>query len=174
MTTETPPKTDDLFAPGYAEPEERPPFAGRAFLTTVFNAALAGGVVAAKRRGHQLPERVDARDVVLYGVAGHKMSRLLTKSKVTAFIRAPFTEYQGPGAPSEVEERPRGTGLRRAVAELLTCPFCLSLWLIAGMHVAALFAPRTTRLVASILNAQTLSDFLQVGYKAAEKKGLSD
>ena len=172
MTTETPPKTDDLFAPGYAEPEERPPLAGRALLTSLFNAGFVGALVAARRSGRKLPEQVEVRDVVMYGVAGHKMSRLITKSKVTAFIRAPFTELQGPGAPGEVEERPRGTGLRGAVAELLTCPFCISLWLIAGLHVTALFAPRTTRLVASIFNAQTLSDFLQVGYKAAEKKGL--
>ena len=171
MTTDTKPTLSDPAA-GYAAPAERPPFAGRALLTGIFNAGFAAAIVAARRSGRELPERVDARDMVLFGVAGHKISRLVTKSKVTAFARAPFTEYEGPGAPSEVEERPRGTGVRRAVAELLVCPYCLSLWLVAGLHVSALFAPRATRLVASVFGAQTISDFLQVGYKAAEKRGL--
>jgi hypothetical protein len=35
-----------------------------------------------------------------------------------------------------------------------------------------LFAPRPTRLAASVLSALTLSDFLQIAYKAAEDRGL--
>jgi len=36
----------------------------------------------------------------------------------------------------------------------------------------ALFAPRATRVAASTLSALTLSDFLQIAYKAAESRGL--
>jgi hypothetical protein len=35
-----------------------------------------------------------------------------------------------------------------------------------------LFAPRGTRIAASVLSALTLSDFLQIAYRAAEKRGL--
>jgi hypothetical protein len=35
-----------------------------------------------------------------------------------------------------------------------------------------MFAPRATRVVASTLTALTLSDFLQIAYKAAEDRGL--
>ena len=35
---------------GYAEPEERPPFAAYATFALVFNGALAGAVAAAKRQ----------------------------------------------------------------------------------------------------------------------------
>jgi hypothetical protein len=38
--------------------------------------------------------------------------------------------------------------------------------------VALVYAPRTTRLVASTFTALTISDFLQIGYKAAEDRGL--
>jgi hypothetical protein len=156
---------------GYAEPQERPPFASYAVLSTLFSAAFGGAIAAAGRSG-RLPERVGLGDVVLIGAASHKLSRLVTKDKITAFARAPFTRYEEPGGPGEVEERPRGRGLRRAIGELLVCPYCLGLWASAGFHAGLLWAPRTTRLIASTFTALTLSDFLQIAYKAAEDAGL--
>jgi hypothetical protein len=155
----------------YAKPEERPPFGTYATMATLFNAGFAGALIAAQRSG-RLPERVCTQDVILLGTASHKLSRLLAKDKITAFLRAPFTEYQGRGGPAEVEERARGEGLRRALGELLICPYCLGLWTSGAFHAGLLFAPRATRVVASTLTALTLSDFLQIGYKAAEERGL--
>ena len=42
---------------------------------------------------------------------------------MTSFLRSPFTRYTGEAQPSEVSEEPRGRGLRRAVGELLVCPY---------------------------------------------------
>jgi hypothetical protein len=159
---------------GYAEPERRPPLGSYALFATAFHAAMAGAVVAARRSGRDLPARVEPADLILIGTASHKLSRLVAKKKVTAFVRAPFTELEGKGGPAELEERPRGTGLRRAVGELLTCPYCLGLWASGGFHAGLLFAPRTTRFSASVLTAMTISDFLQIAYKAAEERGLGD
>jgi hypothetical protein len=153
---------------GYAEPDERPPFAAYAAFATVFNGALAGAVMAAKRSGRDLPERVEVQDLVLIGAASHKLSRLVAKKKITSFVRAPFTELQGKGAPAELEEKARGRGLRRAVGELLICPYCLGLWASGAFHAGLLFAPRATRFSASVLTAMTISDFLQIAYKAVE------
>ncbi|HMJ95628.1 MAG TPA: DUF1360 domain-containing protein [Thermoleophilaceae bacterium] len=153
---------------GYAEPEERPPFAAYATFALVFNGALAGAVAAAKRSGRDLPERVEVQDLVLIGAASYKLSRLVAKKKITSFVRAPFTELQGRGGPAELEEKARGSGLRRAVGELLICPYCLGLWASGGFHVGLLFAPRSTRFTASVLSAMTISDFLQIAYKAVE------
>lgn len=156
---------------GYAEPEQRPPFRTYAALAAIFNAGFSGALVAAKRQG-RLPERVTAADVILIGTASHKLSRLIAKDKVTTFLRAPFTEYQGRGGPAEVDERARGEGVRRAVGELLICPYCLGLWASGAFHAGLLFAPRVTRVAASTLTALTISDFLQIAYKAAEERGL--
>lgn len=157
---------------GYAEPHERPPLGSYAALTAIFNAAFAGALAAAKPAGRELPEQIAAGDVVLIGVASHKLSRLITKDKVTAWLRAPFTRYQEPGGPGELEEAPRGSGARRAIGEMVVCPYCLGMWASAGFHVGLVFAPRTTRLLASTFTALTISDFLQIGYKAAEERGL--
>jgi hypothetical protein len=155
----------------YAEPHERPPFRTYAALTAVFNAAFGGALVAA-RRSNRLPENVGTRDLLLIGTASHKLSRLLAKDKVTTFVRAPFTEYQGRGGPAEVEETARGGEVRGAIGELLICPYCLGLWAAGAFHVGLMFAPRATRVIASTLTALTLSDFLQIAYKAAENRGL--
>jgi Protein of unknown function (DUF1360) len=156
---------------GYAAPSERPPLASYAGFAALFNAGAVAALIAAER-ADRLPKRVALGDVLLAGVAGHKLSRLISKDKVTSFLRAPFTEFQGSGGPAEYEESPRGTGLRRAIGELLVCPYCLGLWVVGALQAGQLFAPRATRAVNSTFTALTISDFLQIAYKAAEDKGL--
>jgi hypothetical protein len=171
MSVETGRSVEEGVLRGYAPLPEQPPFGAYAGFTAAFNAAFAGALAAAARSG-RLPERIAPGDVVLLGVATHKLSRLITKDRVMAFARAPFARYEEPGGPGEVEERPRGRGLRRAIGELLVCPYCLGLWTSAGMHAGLLFAPRVTRTVASTFTALALADFLQIAYKAAEERGL--
>ena len=60
--------------------------------------------------------------------------------------------------------------MRRAMGELLSCPYCLGMWVSGGFHAGLLFAPRTTRFLASILGSLTISDFLQIAYRAAEER----
>jgi hypothetical protein len=139
---------------------------------SVFGSLLAIALTVAKRQGRELPEQVPAGQLLLVGTASHKLARLLSKDKVTSPLRAPFTELEGRGGPAELEERSRGTGVRKAIGELLICPFCLGLWVIAAFSVGLLFAPRVTRFLASLFAALTISDFLQIAYKAAEEKGL--
>ncbi len=137
---------------------------------SAFGASLAAASLAARITGRQPPERPHPADIVLVGVATHKLSRLLAKSKAASVLRAPFTEFERPSGTGEVEERPRGEGVRRAIGELLVCPYCLSQWIAAGFAAGLVLAPRTTRLVAASYSAQALADFLQLAYKAGEER----
>jgi hypothetical protein len=157
---------------GYADPDERPPLLSYLAFMSIFGSLLAAALAIARRQGRELPEDVSAGQLLLIGTASHKVSRIVAKDKVTSPLRAPFTELEGRGGPAEFEERSRGTGVRKAVGELLICPFCLGLWVIAAFSVGLLFAPRLTRFIASLFAALTIADFLQVAYKAAEDKGL--
>jgi hypothetical protein len=153
---------------GYAPGEDKS-LASYGVLMSVFS-TLAGGFAAWFRRsGRDLPERIDGRDFALLTVASHKAARLITKDKVTAAVRAPFTEYQGPGGPGEVEEAPRGHGLRHAIGELLVCPYCLGMWTSAFMTAGLLVAPRFTRWLCSVLAIFFGADVLQIAYKKAEE-----
>lgn len=151
---------------------ERPPLVPYLVAMAIFNLLFATALLVARRQGRELPERVGADDVLLVGVASHKLSRLIAKDKVTSPLRAPFTELEGDGGPGELEERARGGATRRAVGELLICPYCIGLWVVAAFAFGLLFAPRLTRFLAAVFAALTVSDFFQVAYKAAEEKGL--
>lgn len=152
---------------GYSSQEERPPFGAYAGISTTFVVGL-GTFVVARRQRRELPEALRLSDVGLIGAAGFQLSRLIAKKKVSAFLRAPFTEYQGTGqAPGELAERPRGKGLRGAVGQLLVCPYCLDVWTGTAGVVGLVTVPRETRIVASILAAAALSDLLQTAYRSA-------
>lgn len=153
---------------GYSH--EHRPLAGYAVLTAAFGTAFAGSLLAARARGKELPGRIGAGDVVLVGVATHKVSRLLAKDRVTSFLRAPFTEYQESSGHGEVEERARGQGLRKAIGELVICPYCLGQWVAGGFAVGLVTAPRLTRLLAAMWTAEAIGDAAQLAYSAAEDK----
>jgi Protein of unknown function (DUF1360) len=149
---------------GYAPPPERPPLGSYAMMSGAFIAACAGFYLTARRNKLQLPEQVGAKDIVLIGAATHKLSRLIAKDKVTSFLRAPFKRYEEEAGPGELSEQTRGEGFQAAVGELLGCPYCLGLWVSAGLTGGLVVAPRETRLAASTLSALTVADFLQLGY----------
>jgi Protein of unknown function (DUF1360) len=105
-------------------PERERPLGGYATLMALFGVLVGGFSAWIKGSGRALPERVSLGDLALVTVATHKASRLITKDRVTSTVRAPFTCYEEDGGPSE---RARGRGVRRAVGELIVCPYCLSL-----------------------------------------------
>lgn len=149
-------------------PELERPLGGYATLIGAF-ATLAGVFLAWVRvSGRELPERVDPRDLALLTLATHKASRLLAKDRVGSAVRAPFTRVQAETGPGEVSEAARGQGVRRAVGELLVCPYCVGLWIAAAFTAGLVMAPRPTRWVASVLAAAFGSDLLQMAYKQAE------
>lgn len=149
---------------------EEIPLGSYALLIGIFNAGLAGSLLLARLSGRDLPPRLGWNDIALFGVATHRLSRLLAKDKVTSALRAPFTEYQEKGAPAEVEERARGEGFRRAIGELVLCPYCLDQWVATVFVSGSVFAPRLTRLLAGIFGSVAIADFLQVAYRGAQNR----
>jgi len=151
----------------YAGDADRP-VASYTGLAGAFTAGVVGLGLLARRRD-ALPERIRSADVVLSGIATYRLSRLITKDSVTAFVRAPFTRFEEPTGEGEVSERPRGQGVRHAVGELLTCPFCMSVWVGTGFAFGLMLAPRATRLAAMGLTVVAASDNLQLLNAAARK-----
>ncbi len=151
----------------YGKPDA--PLASYATIVGVFNALFAGYLLLTRGRKDELPERVLVSDIALIGVASHKLSRVVARDRVMSWLRAPFAKYKGDASGSEVDEQPRGTGMRLAVGELLTCPYCLSQWMATFLLVGLTFAPRVTRLFAAVLAATSLSDFLHTMYDGAQQ-----
>jgi hypothetical protein len=136
--------------------------------------AAYGGLVSSlfawgKATGARLPERFGAGDTILLSIATHKASRLLAKDPVTSPLRAPFTRFEGSAGESELMESVRGHGLQHAAGELVSCPFCLALWTATALTGGMVFAPRLTRLTATVLTVIAVSDTLQIGYDGAKQ-----
>jgi len=153
----------DIFDGYGGEVEALPPYAA---LAGVFNLILAVFFLAIKRSGRPLPERIGIRDIALLGVATHKLSMLVAQDAVTSPLRAPFTELEEKRSPKNLDEKPRGTGLRRSIGELLTCKFCVGQWVASFFTYGLVLAPAATRLVASIFAIVAVSDHLHQTYKA--------
>ena len=101
---------------------EKLPTRDYAALVAIFNGLLATVLLTRRCLREPLPDRIEPRDLALFALSTQKLSRVITKDKVTSAFRAPFTEVEGKGAAGELEERGRGQGLRRAIGDLLTCP----------------------------------------------------
>lgn len=143
----------------YAPPEQAP-LAGYGAALLAYGVALALALSVARRRRSQ----PHLADVALLGVATHKLSRLITKDFVTAPLRAPFTRRQEAEGAAEVHDEPRGGTIRKTVGNLLTCPYCLGVWIATSLNTLFLLRPRETRFVLRILASDTISDFLHLSY----------
>ncbi|MFI8305430.1 DUF1360 domain-containing protein [Streptomyces sp. NPDC085927] len=149
----------------YGAGEERP-LRGYAAAMAVFGAYTVGWATVVKRRGRPLPERPLPWDVALTAVATFRLSRLLSKASVTSPLRAPFTTFQGPQGPAELHEEARSGGGKDTVGELVTCPFCMSVWVASTLTAGQLLWPRATRTAMGALAALAGADALQLTYSA--------
>jgi len=140
---------------------EDAPFQQYATLAGTYGAVMAGFLLTARRR---LPERPSFADTVRIGVASYKLGRLVAKDRVTSFVRAPVTED-----PDATEPKPEG--MARALGELVTCPYCIGLWISAGLSYGLVLFPRQTRLVTTIFGAQAVADFLNAGFVRLRDEG---
>lgn len=154
---------------GYSDMPDEMPLSGYATLLGAYAVLFGSALGVGWKRG--LPDRIAISDVVVLGLATHKLARIITKDWVTSPLRAPFTRYQGSVGGGEVSEKSRGTGLRRAVGDLLTCPWCIAPWVAAGLYATFACDPRAARLLASTFASVAVSDTLQHAYSAMKKAG---
>jgi hypothetical protein len=146
------------------------PVGAYATLVAVFSSIFALFLLLARITGRELPERIRLADLALLGTAAHKLSYLITNASVTSFIRAPVTELQEVKSPTNLEEKPRGDGLQKALGNLLTCQFCLGMWVTAFLSYGLVLVPRTTRFVAGMFTVLAVSDFMHQTYKRSINK----
>jgi hypothetical protein len=148
--------------------EQYRPLGAYGVLLGAFGGLAAGFGVWLNQSGRRLPEKVAPGDLLLTTVATQKVARLVARDRVTSTLRAPFTRFQDDAGAGEVEERARGTGLRRALGELLVCPYCLGMWTASGFVGGLIVAPDATRWIAAVFTVLSGADFLQIAYSRAE------
>jgi hypothetical protein len=144
------------------------PLEGYALLLSVYGAAAAGIAVVARRR-RLIPTLPGAAEFACSALAIQYISRVLTKDSITSVVRSPMVAFEKPTGEGEVSEQVVGTGIRHALGELVTCPFCVAQWTATGLVAGRLFAPRLTNGVVSVAALASTSDYLQLAYDALKQ-----
>jgi Protein of unknown function (DUF1360) len=135
------------------EPLEKTP-------TEAVDYAALNAVWASLTAGLLVGTRNDApplQELPVFGLATFALTKALAKEKVGTWVREPLVhETDG--------RQPKGRRLRYAAGELLTCTRCLGTWsslALVGLRVAR---PREGRIVATVLAAAGMNDWLQSGF----------
>jgi hypothetical protein len=131
-------------------------------LATYGLAATAAVALLHDRR--ERVRRFDLRTLVLFAIATEHLSRLIAKDAITSVIRSPFTRFVEATGEGEVNEEVVGEGLRHAIGELVTCPFCLAQWVATALVAGQVAAPSFTTALATICALARTSDYLQLAY----------
>ena len=150
-----------------ATEQQRPPYRAYAAIVGTFMTGLGAvsGIAALRQRPL---EKLSATDLALLGLATFKASRTVARDKVTSFVREPFVE--GEAYDGEDETPTHETELKQALGELVTCTRCIGTWLGAGLASMQILAPRTGRLLTTVLAAGALNDLLLVGFRSLTAK----
>lgn len=151
MATETQPEA-------HREADDRPTEpVDYAKLNAVYGALLIATLAATRDRAARNP--VQGRELIPISLATFALSKVIAREKIGTWMRDPFVEVENG------ERRPRGTRLRRAVGELVTCTRCVGAWsalAVVGLRAAD---PVTGRTVTNILAASAANDWLQASFK---------
>jgi hypothetical protein len=141
-----------------SSPAHKPPYEAYAAIAGAF----FGGLAVVAGLGRRSPPGT-ALELTALAAATFKASRALSRERVGSFVRQPFVEGD---AEIGEEEQPAGSGLQRALGELVTCPRCLGTWTAAGLASAQMLTPRFGRLLTWTLGASAANDFLQAAFAA--------
>ncbi len=157
----------------YTQGEPRP-LAGDLGAMGVYLGLVSTAAAAVRASGKELPDRIPPGDAALLAVATFRLARRIAKDPVTSPLRAPFTTFQGPSGHAEVAEEVREHGgVKHAIGELLTCPFCLAQWVATALVFGYVTAPKATRLAALTMTLVAGSDVLQFVYDSIQNGALA-
>jgi hypothetical protein len=134
------------------DPRDRAGSEGRvlklALVGTYSSVAL---LASAARRRATLPS---LPELVILGLASHRVGRMLAYERVGEPFREPFTATVPDESGVDDTVVARGRGVRWVVGELVSCPTCVATWAALAMALMRRFAPGTTTvLIGSLATA---------------------
>ena len=140
-----------------------------AAINAVYAALLAGIVLATKDRGAR-SDPITGPELLPLGAATFALAKVIAKEKVGTWVREPFVDERDDG------KRPRGTRLRHAVGELVSCTRCVGAWSALAVVGLRLASPTSGRVVTSVLATSAVNDWMQAGFRwlCAESDNVED
>src|SRR4051794_23190298 len=126
-------------------------------------AALIATVLFSTRERHAR-DPISGRELIPISAATFALSKVIAREKIGSWMREPFVDQSGG------DRQPRGSGLQRAMGELVTCTRCIGAWSALGVVGLRLAAPDSGRIVTNVLAASAGNDWLQAGFKLLTAK----
>lgn len=141
--------------------------------------ALFGGVSTllmhmAARRGPRPRGPLEFLESIL---ATFFITRVVAHERVGAIMREPFVEPVPGADPADSKgdaKQPTGTGVRRAVGELITCTRCLGPWAGAFVTLLDIYAPRHGRTwirIMALAGANSAANATHAAISSAADRG---
>jgi hypothetical protein len=124
-----------------------------ATLSATYGALLGTVVLAARQRGE---EPIGTTELAPLGLAAFALTKLLAKEKAETWVRAPFVD--------KASREPKGSRLRYAIGELMTCTRCLGAWGSLGLVALRVTRPREARVVTAVLATSAINDWLHSAF----------
>jgi hypothetical protein len=116
---------------------------------------LLGAILLGAR---EQPDQLGREEIPALALATFALAKLISKEKIDSWVREPFVEETPQG------RRPKGSRMRYAVGELLTCTRCVGAWSSLGLVALRVTRPREAKVVTAVLATSALNDFLQTGF----------
>jgi uncharacterized protein DUF1360 len=156
-TARPPPAPQSPAAAGHDREPTRPVDYGA--INAAYGLLLVALLAAARRREADDVE-IETRELLPLGAATFALSKLVAREKIGTWMREPFVEE------TRVGRRPRGSRLRHAIGELVTCTRCVGAWSALGLVGLRTASPSSGRLLTAVLATSAVNDFLQAAFKA--------
>ncbi len=127
-----------------------------AALNAVWMTLTAALVAGTRRRASRDP--ISNRELIPLAAATFTVSKAVARERIGSWVREPFVE-------EDAGQRPKGSRIRRAVGELVTCTRCVGTWSALGVVGLRVLNPEAGRTVSMILASSAANDWMQAGFK---------
>lgn len=121
------------------------------------------GIMLLLRDMGRLPDTISVLDLVLIGLATARLTDIISTDEAMKWLREPFVRMERTEiADREVEVRVgRGDGWRRVIGEMLSCPWCVCVWVAAGLSYVYFLFPSMTWLFILVMAVAQVGSLLQ-------------
>jgi hypothetical protein len=124
------------------------------------------GVFVSRERKERQAFDPQPRDIAHIALATFRAGRVTAFERVTEPFRDPVTETVPDEFDAGENVVAEGTGVHKAIGELVTCPICVGAWVASGLVYGLRIAPGPTRLVAAILGVSGLAEMFNAATEA--------
>jgi hypothetical protein len=130
-------------------------------LEVVFATGLAGVVALTTRRTRSKIAPISRAELPALAIATFALADVVSKERISTWLREPFVVESADHRPLE----PAGSGIRRAIGELLTCSRCAGTWSALGLLGLRTAFPTTGKVTINVLALTGANDILQAGFR---------